>query len=169
MSTSFTFRIQLCGVSAAFASISGKANKSSGSSFSHGVVFPSGGSIPSSVGAQHKSRVDDTPTQSMSSSSSLPGDNRKPRPTICVYKASDCVGRAIITVSTSGMSVPSVKTMQFTMHGISRRVKAAIISERFLVSPVTTTAPGMRFAISSQHSTDAAKISVAPFANCLYA
>ena len=70
-----------------------------------------------------------------------------------------------MTVSTRGISVPSVKTMQLTMQGISPAVKALMMAARSLVSPVTTTAPGIRFAISSAWWTLTAKISVAPVAS----
>ena len=70
----------------------------------------------------------------------------------------------MMTVSTRGMSVPSVNTMQLTSTGISPSVKRRMISARFMVFPVTTTAPGIFEAISSAWWTDTAKISVGPFA-----
>ena len=126
--------------------------------------------IPSSDGAEHKCREPVTPTQSMRLSRCLSGCSRKPRPTIWVYRLSDCVGRAIISVSISGISVPSVKTITFTRHFILRSVKSRMMSARFLVSPVTTTASDpIAAAIACACRTDAAKISVAPSAYCRYA
>ena len=58
------------------------------------------------------------------------------------------MGRAIMTVSTRGISVPSVNTMQLTMQGISPAVNRSMMAALSFVSPVTTTAPGIFAAIS---------------------
>ena len=111
------FRIQLSGQSAAAIATAGKSNSipCTSSALRAGTASMS---IPSSDGAVHSDDFPDTPTQSIRFNRSFPGYNRSPRPTICAYNASDCVGRAMITVSTRGISVPSVNTIQLIRHDI---------------------------------------------------
>lgn len=59
-----------------------------------------------------------SPTLSISIHASLPSDLRNPRPTCCKYLASDKVGRASCTNSTSGQSNPSLNTSTFTSTSI---------------------------------------------------
>lgn len=60
------------------------------------------------------------------------------------------VGLHIIIVSTKGISVPSVNTMQFISTFISLFVNFLIISSLFLVLALTTTSPSISAAIFSQ-------------------
>ena len=162
-STISTFLIQLSGQSPAAAIFRGRSNRSPCISLTFRAgILPR--SSPNRLGAVQRDAFPVMPTQSIRTSRSLPGYSRRPRPTIWAYRLSDWVGRATMTVSTLGMSVPSVNTMQLTMQGISPAVKASMMAARSLVSPVTTTAPLMRPAISSAWWTLTAKISVAPAA-----
>ena len=162
-STISTLRIQLSGVSEADAARTGRSKSIPCNSFCFrfGTLETS---RPSSEGAVQREALPVVPTQSMRMSLSFPGHSRSPRPTIWAYRASDWVGLAMITVSTLGISVPSVNTITFTRQGISPSVNRRMISSRFLVCPVTATAPGIFDAISSACSTFTAKISVAPWA-----
>ena len=162
-STISTFRIQLSGQSVAAIAFIGSSNRSpwSSSCFFLGTLLRS---MPKSDGAVHRLAPFVTPTQSIRVSFSFPGYSLSPLPTIWAYRLSDWVGRAMMTVSTRGMSVPSVNTITLTRHGISRFVNLRMISARFSVLPVTTTAPGIRFAISSAWWILTAKTRVAPTA-----
>ena len=167
-STVVMFLIQLWGQSAARSAFSGSSNSMPSTSCwrARGTSFSS---TPTKVGAVHRLALPVTPTQSIKVRHSLPGYSRRPRPTIWVYNPSDWVGRAMMTVSTRGMSVPSVNTMQLTRQGISPAVNRVMIPLRLGVSPVTTSAPGMRLAISWHWATLTAKIRVAPWARRRYA